>query len=80
MLFLVFSLIMVLVGIRHVSITFNHNGLVLIMIIVVTSIFIFVRYYMVSDVSNENFKVLKVLFLLLIIVILTSYSIVMFVG
>jgi len=50
------------------------------MIFVVSSIFTFVGYYMGSDVSSENFKLLKVLFLGLIIFMLTSFGVVIFIG
>lgn len=59
---------------------FNNNGILLIILIVVASIFVFVGYYMGRDVSYENFKLLKVLFLALMILILSSYGIVMFIG
>jgi len=68
------------VGMRHVTIIYNANIILVIMIFVVSSIFIFVRYYIGGDVSNENFKLLKVLFLGLIIFMLTSFGVVIFVG
>jgi len=56
------------------------NMIMIMMIFVVSSIFIFVRYYMGGDVSNENFKLLKVLFLGLMIFMLTSFGVVIFIG
>jgi high-affinity Fe2+/Pb2+ permease len=47
---------------------------------VVSSIFTFVVYYMGSDVSSENFKLLKVLFLGLMVLILMTYGVIMFIG
>jgi len=76
---LVIILIVALVGISHVVILYNSNIILLIIIFVVSSIFVFVGYYMRDDVSNENFKLLKILFLGLIILILISYGMGMFV-
>jgi len=59
---------------------YNVNIIIIIMIFVVSSIFTFARYYIRSDVSNENFKLLKVLFLGLMIFMLTSFGVVMFIG
>jgi len=73
-------LIISMEGIAHVTIVFNANIIVMMMIFVVISIFTFVRYYIGGDVSNENFKLLKVLFLRLMVLILVSYRVVMFIG
>jgi len=72
-------LIIGLVRIAHVIITFNNNIIIIIMIFVVISIFTFVGYYIGGDVSSENFKLLKVLFLRLIVLILVSYRVVIFI-
>lgn len=58
----------------------NLNIIVLIMLFVVGSIFIFVLYYIGGDVRNENFKLLKMIFLALIVFMLSSFGLVMFVG
>jgi len=79
-LFVFTVLIISLVRIAHVVIIFNNNIIVIMMIFVVISIFTFVRYYIGGDVSNENFKLLKVLFLRLIVLMLLSYRVVMFIG
>merc|ERR1712157_6160 len=77
----VFIVLMVsLIRIAHVVIIFNTNIIIIMIIFVVISIFTFVRYYIGGDVSNENFKLLKVLFLGLIVLMLLSYRVVMFVG
>lgn len=77
----VFIVLMVsLIRIAHVIIIFNANIIIIMIIFVVVSIFIFVRYYIGGDVSSENFKLLKVLFLRLIVLILLSYRVVMFIG
>lgn len=76
---LVIILIVALVGISHVVILYNSNIILLMIIFVVSSIFVFVGYYIRDDVSNENFKLLKVVFLGLIILMLISYGMVMFV-
>jgi NADH:ubiquinone oxidoreductase subunit 5 (subunit L)/multisubunit Na+/H+ antiporter MnhA subunit len=68
----------ILNGFSHVVIIINGNMLLLMILIVVSSIFEFVRYYIESDVSNGNFKLLKLLFLRLIVLILTSFGILMF--
>jgi len=73
-------LICSIVGIRHVIMIYNINIIIVIIIFVVSSIFTFVGYYMGGDVSSENFKLLKVLFLSLMIFILTSFGVVMFIG
>merc|ERR1712157_551519 len=76
----VFIVLMVsLIRIAHVVILFNTNIIIMIIIFVVISIFTFVRYYIGGDVSNENFKLLKVLFLGLIVLMLMSYRIVIFI-
>lgn len=72
-------LIIGLVRIAHVIITFNTNIIIIIIIFVVVSVFTFVRYYIEGDVSSENFKLLKVLFLRLIVLILVSYRVVIFI-
>jgi len=69
-----------LIRIAHVIIIFNTNMIIIMIVFVVISIFTFVRYYIGGDVSNENFKLLKVLFLGLIVLILLSYRVVMFIG
>jgi NADH:ubiquinone oxidoreductase subunit 5 (subunit L)/multisubunit Na+/H+ antiporter MnhA subunit len=73
-------LIVSFVGISHVSMLFNVNIIIMMMTFVVSSIFIFVGYYIRGDVSNENFKVLKVLFLGLMVLMLVSYRMVIFIG
>jgi len=77
--FVLIILIVSLIRIAHVVITFNANIIIIIIIFVVISIFTFVRYYMRGDVSSENFKLLKVLFLGLIVLMLVSYRVVMFI-
>lgn len=62
----------------HMIIIININGILLIMLIVVSSIFIFVSYYIMGDVSVDNFKLVKLVFLGLIVLILSSYNILMF--
>jgi len=79
-LFVLIILIVGLVRIAHVVIIFNANIIVMMMIFVVVSIFTFVRYYIGGDVSSENFKLLKVLFLRLIVLMLVSYRVVIFIG
>lgn len=77
----VFIILMIsLIGMAHVIIIFNTNMIIMIIIFVVISIFTFVGYYIGGDVSNENFKLLKVLFLRLIVLMLLSYRVVMFIG
>merc|ERR1712157_305163 len=66
--------------IAHVIMIFNTNIIMIMIIFVVVSIFTFVVYYIRGDVSNENFKLLKVLFLRLIVLMLLSYRVVMFIG
>lgn len=73
-------LIVNLVGMSHVVILFSRNIILLMILFVVCSIFLFVRYYIRRDVSSENFKLLKVLFLMLMIFILSSFGIVIFIG
>jgi len=75
----VILLIVVLVGISHVTMLYSSNMILLMMIFIVSSIFVFVGYYMGGDVSNENFKLLKVVFLGLMVLILISYGVVMFI-
>lgn len=62
----------------HIMIVMNINRIKIIIIIVVGSIFVFVRYYIMSDVSVDNFKVIKLTFLRLMVLILSSMNIVMF--
>jgi len=62
-----------------VTIIFNANIIVIMITFVVASIFTFVGYYIRRDISNENFKLLKVLFLRLIVLMLVSYRVVIFV-
>jgi len=78
-LFVLIILIVNLVRMAHVIIMFNTNIIIIMMIFVVISIFTFVRYYIRGDVSNESFKLLKVLFLRLMVLMLVSYRVVMFV-
>jgi len=66
-------------GISIVSFIFNGNMIMLMIMIVVSSIFTFVLYYIGGDVSVENFKLLKLLFLSLMIFILSSYRLLMFI-
>merc|ERR1712003_268973 len=68
-----------LIRIAHVVIIFNTNIIMIMIIFVVVSIFTFVEYYIGGDVSSENFKLLKVLFLRLIVLMLVSYRVVIFV-
>lgn len=63
---------------RHVSIVISNNYLMLIMIIVVRSIFTFVGYYMGGDVSNENFKLVILIFLILMVLMLSSFGVLIF--
>jgi len=78
-LFVLIILMVSLVRMAHVVIIFNNNIIIMIMIFVVASIFTFVGYYIGRDVSSENFKLLKVLFLGLMVLMLVSYGVVMFV-
>jgi len=72
-------LIMVeLVRVVHVRMVISANFLILIMIMVVGSIFTFVRYYIRGDVSIDNFKLVITLFLILIVLILSSYRMLIF--
>lgn len=68
------------IGISHVTIIYNGNMILTIMLFVVSSIFTFVGYYIRGDVASDNFKLLKVLFLRLIIFMLTSFGVVIFIG
>lgn len=79
-LIVVLLLIYSLSRVSMVSFMFNNNMILLIMLFVVASIFTFVLYYMRGDVSNDNFKLLKILFLGLMIFILSSYGLLMFIG
>jgi len=58
----------------------NINGIKLIIIIVVGSIFCFVSYYIVGDVSYDNFKLVKLTFLGLMVLILSSSNVLIFLG
>lgn len=78
-LFVLIVLIISLVRIAHVVMIFNTNIIMIMMIFVVTSIFTFVRYYIGRDISSENFKLLKVLFLRLMVLMLMSYRVVIFI-
>jgi len=69
-----------LCGMSLVFFSLNCNMILLIMIVVVSSIFTFVSYYIGGDVSSENFKVLKLMFLGLMIFMLSSFRLLMFVG
>jgi len=79
-LYVVLVLIVMLNGYSHVTIVINGNMLYLMILIVVSSIFNFVRYYIDGDVSNNSFKLLKLLFLRLMVLILTSFRILIFLG
>lgn len=79
-LIIILLLIYSLSGMSVVSFIFNNNMIMLIMLFVVASIFTFVLYYMRRDVSSDSFKLLKVLFLGLIIFILSSYGLLIFIG
>lgn len=79
-LFVLIVLIISMEGIAYVTIIFNTNMIIMMIIFVVISIFTFVRYYMRGDVSSENFKLLKVLFLGLIVLMLVSYRVFIFIG
>lgn len=67
-------------GISLTVFQIGHNSILLMMMVVVTSIFTFVLYYIRGDVSSENFKTLKLLFLRLIIFMLCSFGLFMFIG
>jgi len=72
-------LIFVEIGIiSHVLMLFRQNRIKLIMVIVVRSIFCFVIYYIIDDVSVDNFKLVKLIFLRLIVLILSSLGIIIF--
>jgi len=64
--------------VRHVSLMISSNYLTLIIIMVVRSIFTFVGYYMGGDVSNENFKLVILIFLMLIVLMLSSFGVLIF--
>jgi len=76
---IVVLLMLSLCGMSLVFFSLNCNMILLIIIIVVSSIFTFVLYYIRSDVSSENFKMLKLIFLGLIIFMLSSFGLLMFV-
>lgn len=82
--YVVLSVVLLLIysisRISIVSFMFNGNRIMLIILMVVVSIFTFVGYYIGGDVSSDNFKLLKILFLGLIIFMLSSYGLVMFIG
>lgn len=73
-------LIVVLIRVSHTSMIFNINIILLMILVVVTSIFTFVMYYIDGDVSVDNFKLLKVLFLSLMVFMLVSFGVVIFIG
>jgi len=73
-------LIFQICGISLVAFGINANMILIIMIFVVGSIFTFVTYYMRDDVANDGFKLLKILFLALIIFMLNSFRLLIFVG
>jgi hypothetical protein len=62
----------------HVIILFRQNRIKIMIIIVVSSIFCFVIYYIVDDVSVDNFKLVKLLFLSLMVLMLSSIGIIIF--
>merc|ERR1712178_29146 len=66
-------------GISLIMFSINTNQIILIIMFVVRSIFTFVLYYMGRDVANETFKLLKLVFLRLIIFILSSYGMLIFI-
>jgi len=76
---IVVLLMLSLCGISLVFFSLNCNMISLIIIVVVSSIFTFVLYYIRGDVSPENFKMLKMIFLGLIIFMLSSFGLLMFV-
>lgn len=59
---------------------FNLNSIILMMVFVVSSILSFVFYYIGLDVSSENFKLLMIVFLRLMVFMLSSFRIVIFIG
>lgn len=74
--------IILIISFRGASlVVFNINGnqIILMIVFVVRSIFLFVSYYIGGDVAMENFKLLKLMFLILIIFILSSYRLLMFI-
>jgi len=73
-------MILEVVGMCHVRVVFSINNLVLMMIMVVCSIFLFVKYYIRDDVSNRNFELVMIIFLMLIIIMLSGYRILIFLG
>jgi len=77
---IVVLLIIQICGISLVSFSMNMNIIIIMMVFVVRSIFTFVVYYMGDDVGSDNFKLLKILFLALIILMLSSFGLLMFVG
>lgn len=67
-------------GMSIVPFIFNSNIIAIMMLVVVSSILTFVVYYIGNDVSNDAFKLLKIMFLRLMVFILNSYGLVMFIG
>lgn len=77
---LVFLLIVGFCRMSLVSFGINSNMILIMIIFVVGSIFTFVLYYIRDDVGSEGFKLLKVIFLALMIFMLSSFGLLMFVG
>jgi len=74
-------LMIVSIGIiGNFMIILNQNMIMLMIVVVVGSIFTFVTYYMRGDVSNENFKIIIVVFLILIVIMLSGIGIMIFLG
>lgn len=67
-------------GASLVPFLFSGNALLLMIMVVVTSIMVFVSYYIGDDVSFSSFQLLKLLFVGLIIIILESSGLLMFFG
>jgi len=63
---------------RYVIMVMMQNNLIIIILIVVGSIFVFVVYYMRDDVSSDNFKLVMLIFLSLIVFILSTGGVLMF--
>jgi len=77
-LFVVLILMFMVGRFSLVSFLINDNNILIIMLMVVSSIFCFVYYYIDRDVANNNFKLLKLLFLRLMIFILSSFGLLIF--
>jgi len=77
---LVFLLIVGFCGMSLTSFRLNVNIILLMILFVVGSIFTFVLYYIRDDVRSENFKLLKLMFLALIVFMLSSFGLVIFIG